>query len=134
MKAFVEYGVTTVRCTGSPDLDWSFRILKEGDTGWPRFYGSGPNLDGPPRGPHPGLRVVRSAAEARAQTLDLIENGADFVKVYVWMTGDLLSGVVSEAHSHGLRVAAHVGNSLTAEEAVIHGVDALDTYGSARSC
>ncbi len=126
MKAFVEYGVTTVRCTGSPDLDWSFRFLKDGNPEWPRFYGSGPNLDGPPGGPHPGLRVVRSAAEARAQTLDLIENGADFVKVYVWMTGDLLRGVVSEAHSHGRRVAAHVGNSLTAEEAVLHGVDALE--------
>ena len=126
MKAFVEYGVTTVRCTGSPDLDWSFRILKDGNPGWPRFYGSGPNLDGPPGGPHQGLRVVRNPAEARAQTLDLVENGADFVKVYVWMTDDLLRAVVSEAHSHGRMVAAHVGNSLTAEEAVLLGVDALE--------
>jgi len=126
MNAFVEYGVTTVRCTGSPDLDWSFRILKDGPPRWPRFYGSGPNLDGPPGGPHPGLRVVRTPGEARAQTLDLLENGADFVKVYVWMTGDVLSAVVSEAHSHGRRVAAHVGNALTAEEAVLHGVDALE--------
>ena len=126
MKAFVEYGVTTVRCTGSPDLDWSFRILKEGNRRWPRFYGSGPNLDGPPGGPHPGLRVVRNPSEARAQTLDLLENGADFVKVYVWMTGDLLRAVVSVAHSHGRAVAAHVGNTLTAEEAVLLGVDALE--------
>ena len=85
MKAFVEYGVTTVRCTGSPDLDWSFGILKEGNSRWPRFYGSGPNLDGPPGGPHPGLRVVRTPEEALEQTLDLLDNGADFVKVYVWM-------------------------------------------------
>lgn len=126
MRAFVEYGVTTVRCTGSPDLDWSFGILKEGNSRWPRFYGSGPNLDGPPGGPHPGLRVVRTAEEALAQTLDLLDNGADFIKVYVWMTGEILRAVVSVAHSRGRKVAAHVGNTLTAEEAVLLGVDALE--------
>ena len=126
MRAFVEHGVTTVRCTGSPDLDWSFRILKEGGPQWPRFYGSGPNLDGPPGGPHPGLRVVKDAADARAQTLDLIENGADFLKIYVWMTEEPLKAVVSAAHAHGKMVAAHVGNTLTAESAVLHGVDALE--------
>lgn len=126
MKAFVEYGVTTVRCTGSPDLDWSFGILKEGNSRWPRFYGSGPNLDGPPGGPHPGLRVVRTPEDAQVQTLDLLDSGADFVKVYVWMTGELLRAVVSVAHSRGRKVAAHVGHSLTAEEAVLLGVDALE--------
>ncbi|MDE0171768.1 MAG: amidohydrolase family protein [bacterium] len=126
MSAFVEYGVTTVRCTGSPDLDWSFGILKEGNSRWPRFYGSGPNLDGPPGGPHPGLRVVRTPEEAVAQTLDLLDNGADFVKVYVWMTGEILRAVVSAAHSRGRKVAAHVGHTLTAEEAVLLGVDALE--------
>lgn len=126
MQDFVEHGVTTVRCTGSPDLDWSFRILKEGNPQWPRFYGSGPNLDGPPGGSHPGLRVVSNAVEARAQTLDLLENGADFVKIYVWMTDEPLKAVVSAAHSHGKMVAAHVGNTLTAEAAVLLGVDALE--------
>ena len=126
MKDFVEHGVTTVRCTGSPELDWSFKMLKEGNRHWPRFYGSGPNLDGPPGGPHPGLRVVEDAQEARAQTLDLIENGADFLKIYVWMTGELLREVVSVAHAHGKKVAAHVGNTLTAEAAVRLGVDALE--------
>ena len=126
MRAFVEHGVTTVRCTGSPDLDWSFRLLKDGDPQWPRFYGSGPNLDGPPGGPHPGLRVVKDAADARAQTLDLVENGADFIKIYVWMTEEPLKAVVAAAHAHGKMVAAHVGNSLTAESAVLLGVDALE--------
>ena len=126
MRDFVHHGVTTVRCTGSPELDWSFRMLKEGKPGWPRFYGSGPNLDGPPGGPHPGLRVVNHPAEARAQTFDLIDNGADFVKIYVWMTAELLDAVVRAAHSRGRMVAAHVGNSLTAQEAVFLGVDALE--------
>ena len=126
MEDFVEHGVTTVRCTGSPELDWSFKMLKDGKRRWPRFYGSGPNLDGPPGGPHPGLRVVSTVAEARAETLDLIENGADFLKIYVWMTGELLREVVTAAHAHGKKVAAHVGNTLTAEAAVRLGVDALE--------
>ena len=126
MKDFVDHGVTTVRCTGSPELDWSFKMLKDGNRQWPRFYGSGPNLDGPPGGPHPGLRVVRDPAEARAQTIDLLENGADFIKIYVWMTEEPLRAVVSAAHAHGKKVAAHVGNTLTAEAAVRLGVDALE--------
>ena len=35
MRDFVRHGVTTVRCTGSPELDWSFRMLKEGSRAGP---------------------------------------------------------------------------------------------------
>jgi len=126
MKMFVAQGVTTVRDTGSPDLDNTFRLLKAGDPLWPRYYGSGPNLDGPPGGPHAGLRVVDTPDEARANTIDLIENGADFAKIYVWMTEEPLRAVVAAAHSRGKKVAAHVGNTLTAEAAVRLGVDALE--------
>ena len=92
MKMFVAQGVTTVRDTGSPDLDNTFRLLKAGDPLWPRYYGSGPNLDGPPGGPHAGLRVVDTPDEARANTIDLIKKGADFAKIYVWMTGRAAEG------------------------------------------
>ncbi|MGH9244824.1 MAG: amidohydrolase family protein [Acidimicrobiales bacterium] len=126
MSTFTARGVTSVRCTGSPDLGSGFALLKRGRPTWPRFFGSGPNLDGPPGGPHPGRRVMTSPAEARAQVRDLLSGGADFVKVYAWMAPAEMAAVVAEAHGSGVRVAAHVGHRVTAAEAVSLGVDCLE--------
>ena len=126
MSYFITNGVTTVRCTGSPDLESSFRLLKESKPNWPRFFGSGPNIDGEPGGAHAGLIVVSDARAARDTVNDLIDRGADFIKTYVWMRGNLLREVVDAAHGRGVKVAAHVGNVLTVEEAVKIGVDQLE--------
>ena len=50
---FLRFGVTAVRDTGSPDTGPEFQLLREGCRDWPRFVGSGPNLDGAPGGPWP---------------------------------------------------------------------------------
>lgn len=126
MRRFVEYGITTVRCTGMPEAGPTFRMLKRGKVGWPRFFGSGPNLDGPPGGPWPGLIVVRSPEEARDRTRSLIDAGVDFLKTYVWMSADLQRTVVKTAHERGVAVATHVGHVITVEEAILAGVDALE--------
>lgn len=126
MKSFVARGVTTVRCTGSPDLGKAFTTLKEGRPDWPRFFGSGPNLDGSPGGPHTGLRVINTPEEAITNVRDLLDHGADFIKVYAWMEQREMAAVVEEAHRRGARVAAHVGHSTTASEAVSLGVDCLE--------
>jgi imidazolonepropionase-like amidohydrolase len=126
MATFVTQGVTTVRCTGSPDLGPAFRLMKASGPSWPRFYGSGPNLDGAPGGPHPGLRVVTTPGEARDQVVELLAGGADFIKAYAWMREAELAAVVAEAHASGARVAAHVGHVLTAIEAASLGVDCLE--------
>ncbi|MGH9243996.1 MAG: amidohydrolase family protein [Acidimicrobiales bacterium] len=126
MARFTAQGVTTVRCTGSPDLGAAFRMLKQGRPSWPRFFGSGPNLDGPPGGPHPGLRVVTTPDDARAQVAELLGAGADFVKAYIWMRAPEMAAVVDEAHAAGARVAAHVGHVLTARDAATLGVDCLE--------
>jgi imidazolonepropionase-like amidohydrolase len=126
LRWFPRHGITTVRDTGSPALDDSLFRLKAGRPEWPRLYCSGPDLDGPPGGPWPGLRVVERPADARAQVAELAESGADFVKIYVWMAPDVLRAVVEEAHGRGLRVAAHVGHVVTVERATRIGVDAFE--------
>ena len=126
MRAFLDHGITTVRDTGSPDTGERFRLLKAGRPDWPRFFGSGPNLDGPPGGPWPGLTVVNGPDDAVRQTNQLIDAGVDFLKVYVWMPAETVSAVVATAHARGRLVAAHVGNILTVAEAVRLGVDALE--------
>jgi imidazolonepropionase-like amidohydrolase len=123
---FIRSGVTTVRDTGSPDTGPEFQLLREGRRDWPRFVGSGPNLDGSPGGPWPGLRVVDDPQLARSAVRELAARGVDFVKTYVWMPPATLAAVVAAAHAAGLPVAAHAGHILTAGEAVRLGVDALE--------
>ena len=123
---FLRFGVTAVRDTGSPDTGPEFQLLREGRRDWPRFVGSGPNLDGAPGGPWPGLRVVDDPELGRCAVRELAAQGVDFVKTYVWMPSATLAAVVEAAHAAGLPVAAHAGHILTADEAVRIGVDALE--------
>jgi imidazolonepropionase-like amidohydrolase len=126
MRAFVRWGITSVRDTGSPDLGDAFVRHKRGQLAWPHYSGSGPNLDGPPGGPWPGLIVVDDEDAARTVTRQLIADGAEFIKVYVWMSPAVMRAVVQEAHAAGRKVAAHVGNVVTVEEATRLGVDAFE--------
>ena len=118
--------ITTVRDTGGPDLDRTFRLFKSGRAGWPRFLGSGPNVDGLPGGPWPGLRTLDGVVHARQAVRELAAGGADFVKLYAWMGLDLVEAVVDEAHRLGLRVAGHVGHRVTVLDAAELGVDAFE--------
>jgi imidazolonepropionase-like amidohydrolase len=126
MRELTAAGITTVRDTGSPDYNRTFRQMKQGRPGWPRFFGSGPNLDGRPGGPWLGLRALDSPVAARTAVRELADGGVDFLKVYVWMDGRMMSETIDEARSAGLKVAAHVGNRVTVAEAVDAGVQALE--------
>jgi imidazolonepropionase-like amidohydrolase len=126
MRRLTRHGITTVRDTGSPDTGETFPVFKRGRPEWPRFFGSGPNLDGLPGGPWKGLRALGDAATVRTTVRELAERGVDFVKLYAWMEADLVRVAVDESHSLGLLVAAHVGNVLTVEEAASLGVDAFE--------
>jgi imidazolonepropionase-like amidohydrolase len=125
MEAFARHGITTVRDTGGPDLA-SMESLQHHDRPWPRFFGSGPNLDGLPGGPWKGIWKTEDPAEAERFVAREHEGGADFIKVYAWMKAPVMQAVVDESHRRGLRVAAHVGHAVTVEEAVSIGVDALE--------
>jgi hypothetical protein len=126
MNQFPVNGITTVRDTGGPNIEPSFRMMKNGPAHWPRFFGSGMNLDGMPGAPWAGLIPVRDEQHAREQAIRLIDQGVDFLKLYVWMTAPQVRAVTEEAHRRGVRVAAHVGHIITAEEAIMAGVDALE--------
>ena len=47
MRQFIEYGVTTVRDTGGTDPKMAEKF-KQGQSGWPRWFGAGAVLDGDP--------------------------------------------------------------------------------------
>jgi imidazolonepropionase-like amidohydrolase len=125
MAELARHGITTVRDTGGPDLE-SMQSLQSHDQAWPRFFGSGPNLDGHPGGPWKGMWKSDDPAEARRYVALEDEGGADFIKIYAWMKAPVMQVVVDEAHRRGLTVAGHVGWEVTVEDAVRMGVDALE--------
>ena len=122
MESLLRWGVTTVRDTGGPDLASTQALQKHGQA-WPRFFGSGPNLDGHPGGPWKGMWKTDDPAEVR----DLVEieadAGMDFIKVYAWMGEEVMAEAIRTAHGFGLLVAGHV---VTAERAVELDIDALE--------
>ncbi|MHA3701313.1 amidohydrolase family protein [Jatrophihabitans sp. YIM 134969] len=125
MESMLRWGVTTVRDTGGPDLASTQALQRHGQR-WPRFFGSGPNLDGHPGGPWKGMWKTDDPVEVR----DLVEieydAGMDFIKVYAWMNEEVMTAAIRAAHEFGLRVAGHVGGVVTAERAVEIGIDALE--------
>ncbi|MDE0169641.1 MAG: amidohydrolase family protein [bacterium] len=132
-EELLAHGVTGVRDTGGTGFGFSYsRLQAEDRPEWPRFVGSGPNLDGPPGAPYPGLRVVTDPRAAATAAAELISKGAPFLKTYVWLPQEDLQAVVSVAHRSGVPVAAHVGNAISVGEAVAAGVDALEHICSGR--
>ena len=125
MRQFIEYGITTVRDTGGtfPNMIEKF---KQGQTGWPRWFGAGAVLDGDPWRTIATLRPVDSPAAAREVVPQLIDEGGDFLKAYIELKPEVLRAIVEEAHARGVRVTAHVGHRVTVEEAVRMGVDSLE--------
>ena len=128
MRESIKHGVTTVRDTGNFDPGATMKLLKEGRPEWPRWFGAGGIvIDGPaPETPWHWIQSQYDINWAREVVRRDIEAGADFIKCYIWMTADLLKAVVEEAHQLGVKVTAHVGHSLTAEDAVKIGVDSLE--------
>jgi imidazolonepropionase-like amidohydrolase len=125
MEDLLSWGVTTVRDTGGPDLESTQGLQRHSEV-WPRFFGSGPNLDGSPGGPWKGMWKTEEPSEVGDLVTAEAEGGMDFIKVYAWMTEPVLLEAIRAAHRHGLPIAGHVGYTVTAERAVELGIDALE--------
>lgn len=134
MPILPRYGIVAVRDTGGPDTDISWDPMRAGNAGWPRFYGSGPVIDGWPGGPFPGLWKTSDPSTAENWVRLLAGHGASFIKTYVWISRDVLKAVCRQAHALGLRVAAHVGLDITAEIAIDAGVDMLEHVRLGAEC
>jgi cytosine/adenosine deaminase-related metal-dependent hydrolase len=123
---FLAHGVTSVRNTG----DFSGTILKKrqqirnGAYPGPRIFACGPIIDGDP--PFwPDSRVVRTVAEVQAAVDEVAAAGADCVKVYGRLSGELLAAIREAAARHKLPVVGHVPLAVPFEEAHIRDVQHL---------
>jgi cytosine/adenosine deaminase-related metal-dependent hydrolase len=127
---FLAHGVTTVRNTGDfyGTVPEERRQVREGKYPGPRIFACGPVLDGdPPMWPAllPGSWVVRNAAEAQAAVDELAEVGVHCVKVYSWLSAEVLAAIRRRAAQHGLPVIGHVPLAVPFEEAHLQDVQHL---------
>ena len=111
---FLASGVTTVRNTAGNVLLLQELINAAADAPTPRIYSADRLIDGPPGlwGPSSaGNFVTASAAEGRKEVQRQVEMGADFIKVYGWLSKEVMEAVVEEADLHGLDVSCDLLHS-----------------------
>ena len=125
-RLYLAGGVTTIFTAGEelPEEALEFRdAQRAGDEVGTRIYSPGPyfNHTGGEVAFQGGLDGPESARALFAQWKGRI----DGIKVYMDITPEEFSAVVSEAHAAGLRVTGHLG-SLTATQAVELGIDRLE--------
>lgn len=113
-RQFVASGVTTVRNTaGSVPL---LKNLIEApiDAPTPRVYAADRMIDGPPGlwGPtSEGNFVTDSLDEAREEVRSQVQLGAKFIKVYGWLSKNVMEVVVDEARKFSLEVSCDLIHS-----------------------
>ena len=121
---FLDYGITSVRDTGGmlPLLRPEILRWRSDETDAPRIFFSGPLLDGArvvyDGNDRPQIGIANPTPEqAQASVEDLVNAGADFIKIYELVPPEVFNALVSAAGVYRLPIAAHVPLSLDAAEA-----------------
>lgn len=129
-------GVTSVRDLAAP-ADAVFAVkrrIASGALAGPTIYAAGPALakmlPGQPA-PTSQLLPVADAADARAKTKQLIDAGADIIKLFFAdrMSAEERAAIIDEAHSRGRRVAAHGQTDAEVRLGLAIGVDDFQHIG-----
>ncbi|MFP7443077.1 amidohydrolase family protein [Bacillus infantis] len=105
---FTASGVTAVRNTGGNVLELADLIKASTDAPTPRVYSADRVIDGPPGlwgETSPWNVNIEDSQTARQEVNRQIEAGADFVKVYGWLSKEMMESVCQEARSHGKEVS-----------------------------
>jgi imidazolonepropionase-like amidohydrolase len=120
-------GVTTVRDLAAPprEIIAVKKRIASGEIPGPTLYVAGPALT---KGA--GANAVQSwnvsgAADARAKTSQLIDQGVDWIKIInaEQLTPEEVTAIVSEAHARGRKVAAHAFSEAEIRQGLLAGVD-----------
>ncbi|QTD42949.1 amidohydrolase family protein [Sporosarcina sp. Te-1] len=111
---FVASGVTTVRNTAGNVFQLKKLIESPIDAPTPRVYSADRMIDGPPGlwGPTSyGNFVTDDPVEGRREVQRQKDAGAQFIKVYGWISKEVMEAVVSEADKLGLEVSCDLIHS-----------------------
>ncbi|WP_342568071.1 amidohydrolase family protein [Psychrobacillus sp. FSL K6-4046] len=124
---FTAAGVTTVRNTGGNVGELENLIHANDGAPTPRVISSDRIIDGPPGlwGENSPWNInVNDAQSARAEVKRQVEAGADFIKVYGWLSKEIMEVVVDEAKKHQREVSCDLIHSVdvTATDAAKMGI------------
>ena len=126
---YLHYGITSAIDTGM-STPWIYAqkwAIEEGLIPGPKIFAAGPQLNSPPEyfasKIHAAI-LIDNVDTARTVTRQVIEDGADLIKVYKQLRPELVQAVIEEAHLHGIPVAGHL--AISALEAVLMGIDSLE--------
>jgi imidazolonepropionase-like amidohydrolase len=131
VRALLAHGVTTFRSPGVFDTTVGVqlrRLLATGQLVGPRMIAGGDFINGEANR-IPGMVVVHSAEEMRAEVRRQEALGVDWIKLYWDVPADLVAVAVTEAHARGVRVAGHM-RITSWTEAAQAGIDMLEHSGA----
>ncbi|HVF72921.1 MAG TPA: amidohydrolase family protein [Chthoniobacterales bacterium] len=112
-------GVTAVRDMGGDlaEIDrWRDEIGK-GTRPGPRIFRAGPVLDGPRPEEGKYRVIVKTPEEGRRAVQDVKARGANFIKVYHFLSRESYFAIADEAKKQGLSFSGHIPNGVAPGEA-----------------
>ncbi len=127
---FVANGVLGIRDMGT-DMDMAVAevIRKEVASGnrlGPLIVSTGQILEGRVKPPSRTFAAILTAADGHAAVKTLKARGAQFVKVYTWLSKEAYMGIVDESKKQALPFVGHVPMSVTALEASAAGQKSIE--------
>jgi imidazolonepropionase-like amidohydrolase len=136
---FVANGVLGIRDMGTSmplaDIDHLRKQIANGSLLGPRFVTSGPILDGHPKPMRATFLAITTPEEGREAVRSLKASGADFIKVYSWLSRDSFLAIADEAKKQNIPFGGHVPFSVSVLEASDAGMKSMEhLYGIALAC
>ncbi|MGD8324338.1 MAG: amidohydrolase family protein [Gammaproteobacteria bacterium] len=109
-------GVSAAQSMGSDGVDAPLELRSESIPGAARYLSAGRGITAPEPGRTEVPHWVTSEAEARQAVRAEAERGVDMIKIWVddrngqydKLSEELYSAIIDEAHTRGLRAAAHI--------------------------
>jgi len=126
LRVLVAFGITSARApAGIAEANVKLReALKRNEILGPQIQTAGRLIDAPD-GPFTGWAAeVKMDEEIRAEVRRQADEGVDYVKLYKGIGPELAKAAIDEAHSLGLRVIGHLGNT-TWSQASSFGIDGI---------
>ncbi len=129
LRTLLAFGITTIRtpaASSEAGVEMRDRVAS-GEVVGPRIFAAGPLMNVNPfeRRVRSGLAVhVDTDADVREEVKRQAASGVDYIKVYRSLSSELVTAAIEEAHTHGIKVIGHLGETSWIEAAGA-GIDGL---------
>ena len=136
---FVANGVLGIRDMGTAmplaDIERLRQEIASGSRLGPRFVAAGPLLDGRPKPFRANFLAITTPEQGRATVDSLKADGADFIKVYSWLSRDTFFAIAGETSKVKIPFVGHVPFSVPALEASDAGMKSMEhLHGIVLAC